>query len=128
MNDPHSTPVPAGRGVPAYSLNRLTEHEKARRWDQLIRHLGNPAIRDTSIRHLAAMRRATLILLASREELPDPLAAGLKAYMTTLNELYLEAHDGIAEVSETLDLLPTYITESMAGELCQTDTEDDYYL
>jgi hypothetical protein len=106
------------------SMNRLTQQEKARRWDQLITHLKDPRARDTRVRHLSAMRRAVLLLLAAREELPQGLAAELRAYRVTLDELHLEAIDSFADAEGVLNLLPTYVTESLAGELCQGDTDD----
>jgi hypothetical protein len=105
-------------------VNRLTEQEKARRWDRLITHLKDPRAKDTHVRHLSAMRRAVEMLLAAREELPECLVAELRAYKVTLDELHLEAIDGFAGVEGVLNLFPTYVTESLAGELCQGDTDD----
>ena len=104
--------------------NQLTQQEKANRWDELVARLKDPRIGNTYVRHLSAMRRAVNMLLAAREELPVGLVAELKSYMVTLDELYLEAFDGFAGVNGILDLLPTYVTESVAGELCQPETGD----
>jgi hypothetical protein len=105
-------------------MNELTRQEKARRWDLLITQLRNPRMKDTHVRHLSAMRRAVEMLLAAREELPDGLVAELRSYKVTLDELHLEAIDGFAGVEGVLNLLPSYVTESLAGQLCQGDTDD----
>jgi hypothetical protein len=86
---------------------RLSQQERANRWDELISHLKDPRIRNTHVRHLSAMRRAVNMLLSAREELPVGLVAELKSYVATLDELCLEAVDGFAGVSGILDLLPT---------------------
>lgn len=70
--------------------------KKAEKWDFLIELLKDPRIRDTGINHLRQMRQATLILLTAREELPETLAAKLRAYQVRLDALFLEAIDGIA--------------------------------
>jgi hypothetical protein len=57
--------------------------------------LRNPAIRDTHVHHLSAVRRAVYILLADQEALPPALVAELEAYKGTLDALYLEAADGL---------------------------------
>jgi hypothetical protein len=101
---------------------RLTEREKAKRWDDLISLLGQPEIRNLTVRHISKMRRATGMLLANREELPATLTAELVSYKSTLDELYLEAIDGFADVEGVINLLPTYVTESTVAELCQPDT------
>jgi hypothetical protein len=106
------------------SLNQLTEQEKARRWDRLIILLKDPRAKETGVRHLSAMRRAVMLLLSAREELSEGLVAELQAYMVTLDELHLEAIDGLADAEGVLNLFPTYVTESLAGELCQLDTDD----
>jgi hypothetical protein len=103
----------------------ITQREKADRWDYLLRLLGNPALHDSHIRHLSTMRRAVLFLLSSREELPPALVSELKAHMTTLDELYLEAADGYCDAEGVLNMIPLYITGSLVGELCQQDTSDD---
>jgi hypothetical protein len=43
-----------------------------------------------------------------------------------LDELYLEAADGFASLEGVLNFLPVFITASVAGELCQADTIDDF--
>ena len=98
------------------SKNQLTEAEKARRWDQLIGCLGQPGMRDSYIHHLSGARRAVYLLLAE-DTLPPALAAELGAYKVKLDALYLEAADGFAAIEGVLNLLPTYITETIAGEL-----------
>jgi hypothetical protein len=98
------------------SKNQLTEAEKARRWDDLIGYLQQPGMRDTYIHRLSGVRRAVYLLLAD-EGLPPVLAAELEAYRVKLDALYLEAADGFSAVEGVLNLLPTYITESVAGEL-----------
>jgi hypothetical protein len=107
------------------SKNQLTRQEKARRWDALIEALGQPQIRDTYIHHLTAARRAVILLLAEREELPPSLVVELKSYKVTLDALYLEVADGWAECEGILNLFPTYVTESIVGNLCQFDANDD---
>lgn len=103
----------------------ITQQQKAERWDRLLRLLSSPSIRDDSITHLSTMRRATLILLARREELPPTLVAELKAYKARLDALYLEAIDGFQDTEGVLNMLPAYIAGSIVGELCQPDTDDD---
>ena len=100
---------------------RLTEREKAERWDNLISLLEQPQIRNTTVRHLSALRRATGMLLANREELPAALTTELFSYKSTLDELYLEAVDGFADTEGVINLLPTYVTESTVAELCQPE-------
>lgn len=102
----------------------VSQQEKASKWDFLIRTLRRPDIKDTHIRHLSTMQRATAMLLAYREELPTTLAAELKSYKEALDGLYLEAIDGFTDLEGVLNLLPTYVTESIAGELCQPDGAD----
>jgi hypothetical protein len=99
----------------------VSQQKKAERWDSLMILLRSPEIRDTHVRHLSAKRRAAQMLLASREELPATLVTELKAYMVTLDELYLEAIDGFADIEGVLNLLPSFIIESTVGELCQPD-------
>jgi hypothetical protein len=103
----------------------LTQAEKAGRWDQLVGLL-KPGNRDNEIRHLNTMRRAVLILLAHREELPEALVVQLRSYRATLEGLYLEAADGWADTNLTglLNLLPLYGLGSLVGELCQGDEPD----
>jgi hypothetical protein len=103
----------------------ISQREKATRWDYLISMLRQPGIRDASVRHLSAMRRAVIMLLANREELPESLTAELKSYKTTLDELHLEAIDGYADVEGVINFLPTYVTESLVAEICQSDSTDD---
>ena len=103
----------------------ISQQEKARRWDSLICMLRRPEIRNTGVRQLSSQRRAVLMLLASREELPASLTAELKSYKATLDALYFEAIDGFAAVDGVINFLPTYITESLVGELCQPDSTDN---
>jgi hypothetical protein len=107
------------------SKNQLSQEEKARRWDDLITTLGQPQIRNTYIHHLTAVRRAVILLLAEREELPPPLVAELKSYKVTLDALYLEVADGWSDLEGILNLFPTYVTESIVGNICHFDTGDD---
>jgi hypothetical protein len=95
----------------------ISQQEKARRWDSLICMLGRPEIKDVSVWQLSSLRRAVMMLLARREELPASLTAELKSYKVTLDALYLEATDGFADVDGIINFLPTYITESLVGEL-----------
>jgi hypothetical protein len=106
------------------SKTQLTEQEKARRWDDLIQTLRQPGVRNTYVRHLSAVRRAVILLLAEREELPPALVAELKSYKVTLDGLHLEAIDGFADVDGVLNLLPAYVTESIVGNICHFDTDD----
>ena len=107
------------------SKTRLTQQEKASRWDDLIATLSQPGVRNAYVRHLSAVRRAVALLLAEREELPPGLVAELKSYKVTLDELHLEAIDGFADMDGVLNLLPTYVTESVVGSICHFDTDDD---
>jgi len=66
-----------------------------------------------------------MLLLARREELPPGLAAELRSYKVTLDELPLEASDGFADMDGVLNLLPTYVTESIVGDICHFDTDYD---
>jgi hypothetical protein len=99
------------------SKNQLTQAEKATRWDELIGYLQQPGMHDTYIHRLSGVRRAVYLLLAVQEALPPALVAELQAYRVKLDALYLEAADGFSAVEGVLNLLPTYITESVAGEL-----------
>jgi hypothetical protein len=103
----------------------ISQQEKAKRWDSLIRMLARPEIRDTGVRHLSSQRRAVMMLLSMREELPVSLTAELKSYKFTLDALYLEAIGGFESVDGIINFLPTYITESTVGELCQPDSTDN---
>jgi hypothetical protein len=103
------------------SKNQLTEREKARRWDELIGCLRQPGMRETYIHQLSGVRRAVYLLLAGHETLPPALVAELQAYRAKIDALYLEAADGFAAVEGVLNLIPTYITESIAGEIGQDD-------
>ena len=108
-----------------FSKNQLTQQEKASRWDELIDTLSHPTLRNTYIRHLTAVRRAVIMLLAEREELPPRLTDELKSYKVTLDELYLESIDGFADLDGVLNLFPTYVTESVMGTIGSHDTGDD---
>jgi hypothetical protein len=100
------------------------EKEKAQRWDHLVELLKSQSLRDTYVLHRSNLRRATLMLLASREELPDALVAELRAYRTRLDALYLEEKDGFQDTEGILNAIPTYIIGSLVGELSQPDTDD----
>ena len=102
-----------------------SQQEKADRWDRLIRLLQNPAIKDTYVWHLSAMCRAADMLLARREELPAALVAELTLYREKLEALRLEAIDGLNEAEGVLNFFPTYITESLVGQLRQRDSIDE---
>jgi hypothetical protein len=52
---------------------KISQKEKARRWDSLIRILSAPQVQDIHVRHLSSQRRAVFMLLASQEELPESL-------------------------------------------------------
>ena len=103
----------------------ISQQEKARRWDSLIAMLGRPEVRDVSAWQLSSLRRAVMMLLARREELPTSLTAELKSYKVTLDALHLEAIDGFAAVDGIINFMPMYITESLVGELCQPDSTDN---
>jgi hypothetical protein len=107
------------------SKNQLTQAEKAGRWDELIGCLQQPGMRDTYIHHLSGARRAVYLLPAGKEALPPALAAELEAYRVKLDALYLEAADGFSAIKGVLNLLPTYVTESVAGELSDDETWKD---
>lgn len=66
------------------------------------------------------MRLATLMLLAGREELPEALVSELRSYHARVDALFLEAVDGYR--GDGHDMLPTYITEMLVGELSQEMT------
>jgi hypothetical protein len=106
---------------PPLATHPMSQQEKANRWDRLIRLLQNPEIRDTYIWHLSTMRRAVEVLLARREELPPALVAELISYKVRLEALHLEAIDGFTGVEGVLNFFPTYVTESLVGQLCQGD-------
>jgi hypothetical protein len=99
----------------------VTQKEKASRWDHLIALLQRPEIRDTYIWRLATLQRAVNILLASREELPPALVAELVPYKEKLGMLRLDAIDGFDGTEGILNFFPTYVTESLIGQLCQKD-------
>jgi hypothetical protein len=107
---------------PHLATHPVSQQEKADRWDHLIRLLQNPEIRDTYIWHLSTMRRAVEILLARREELPPTLVNELIPYKARLEALHLEAIDGFTGVEGVLNFFPTYVTESLVGQLCQGDS------
>jgi hypothetical protein len=107
---------------PRLAAHPISLEEKADRWDHLIRLLQNPEIRDTYILHLSTMRRAVEILLARREELPSSLVDELVPYKARLEALHLEAIDGFTGVEGVLNFFPTYVTESLVGQLCQGDS------
>jgi hypothetical protein len=100
----------------------LDQQEKARRWDHLVELLKSPGLQDTYVFHLSKLRSATLMLLASREELPGTLAAELRAYQARLDALYLEAADGFTDLEGILNAIPAFAIGSVVGELSQPDT------
>ena len=108
------------------SKNQLSQGEKARRWDELIACLREPGLRDACIHSLSGVRRAVYLLLADQEALPPALVAELKAYRVKVDALYLEAADGFAAIEGVLNFIPTYVTESVAGEICQDDTGNEW--
>ena len=91
--------------------------EEAQRLDPLVELLKSQSLRDTHVLHLSNLRRATLILLASHEELPDALVAELRVYRAKLNELYLESRGGLPDTSGVLGAIPAHIIGSLAAEL-----------
>jgi hypothetical protein len=103
----------------------MSQREKAERWDHLVKLLESPNLRDDYVFHLSSLRRATLMLLACREELPDALVAELRAYRTRLDALYLEAKDGFDDTEGVLNAIPAYAIGSLVGELSQPDTDDE---
>jgi hypothetical protein len=123
-------PQPGRPGTPAATLSErqrpsVSQQEKAERWDTLIGILDRGSeLKNGTVRQLSALRRAVNLLLAVREELPPPLTSELRSYRATLDGLYLEAASGFEDAEGVLNLLPTYITESAARELCQADSED----
>ena len=110
-----------GAGAPALAARATSQREKARRWDQLIGLLQSPEIRDTYIWRLASLHRAVNMLLACREELPPALVAELIPYKEKLEALRLEAIDGFDDAEGVLNFFPTYVTESVVGQLRQGD-------
>ncbi len=100
----------------------LTQAEKADRWDHLVGLL-KPGFRDNYIIILNIMRRATLTLLARREELPEGLVTELKSYQAKLDGLWFEAADGWEDtnIRGLLNMLPLYGLGSLVGEICQGD-------
>ena len=103
------------------------EKEKAQRWDQLVKLLKSQSLQDTYVLHLSSLRRATLMLLASQEELPGALVAELRAYRARLDALYLEAEDGFQDAAGILNAIPAHVIGSLVGELNQPDTDDDLW-
>ena len=103
----------------------INDHDKAERWDHLLRLLSSPAVQDAQIFHLSNMRRATMILLASREELPEALARELSTYMARLDMLYMEAKGGFDDAQGVLNMINEYITGSLVAELRQADTFEE---
>jgi hypothetical protein len=61
------------------------------------------------------------MLLACEEELPTALVPELRSYKRMLEALRLEAIDGLDDAREVLNFFPTYVTESLVGQLCQGD-------
>lgn len=59
------------------------------------------------------------MLLACEEELPPALAAELKPYKEKPEALRLEATDGFDSTDGVLNFFPTYITDSLIGQLCR---------
>ena len=100
----------------------MGQREKAERWDRLVKLLESPSLQDDYVFHLSSLRRATLMLLARREELPDALVVELRSYRTRLDALYLEAIDGFADMEGILNAIPAYAIASLVGELSQPDT------
>jgi hypothetical protein len=107
--------------APSLTTISVSQQEKARKWDHLIRLLQRPEIRDTYIWQLASLHRAVNMLLARREELPPSLVEELMPYKEKLEALRLEAIDGFDGTQGVLNFLPTYVTESLVGQLCQGD-------
>jgi transcriptional regulator with XRE-family HTH domain len=97
------------------------EKEKARRWDHLVELLKSQSLQDTHVLHSSNLRRATLMLLASREELPGALVAELRAYQIRLDALYLEAKDGFQDTEGILNAISAHVIGSLVGELSQPD-------
>ena len=112
---------PQGTGPPSLAARPISQQEKASRWDRLIGLLQSPEIRDTYTWHLARLHRAANMLLACSEELPPALVAELKPYKEKLEALRLEAIDGFDGTEGVLNFFPTYITESLVGQLSQED-------
>jgi hypothetical protein len=110
-----------GAGAPSPATRPISQQEKAGRWDHLISLLQNPEIKDTYIWRLASLHRAVNMLLACEEELPPALAGELKAYKKKLEALRLEAIDGFDGMQGALNFFPTYVTESLVGQLRQGD-------
>jgi hypothetical protein len=100
----------------------MDQQEKAERWDHLVELLKSPGLQDTYVFHLSKLRRATLMLLASREELPVALVVELTAYRARLDALYLEAKDGFTDLEGILNAIPAHAIGSVVGELSQPDT------
>jgi hypothetical protein len=100
----------------------MDQQEKARRWDHLVELLKSPGLQDTYVFHLSKLRRATLMLLASPEELPGALATELNAYQARLDALYLEAADGFTDLEGILNAIPALAIGSAVGELSQPGT------
>jgi hypothetical protein len=100
----------------------MDQQEKAERWDHLVELLKSPGLQGAYVFHLSKLRRATLMLLASREELPAALVAELRAYRARLDALYLEAKDGFTDLEGILNAIPAFAIGSVVGELCQPDT------
>src|SRR5690349_16092380 len=106
----------------------MDQREKAERWDHLVGLLKSPVLRNDYVVHLSAHRRATSMLLASREELPETLVTELAAYQATLDALYLEAIDGFADVEGILNAIPACAIGSLVGELSQPEADDDPWI
>ena len=99
------------------------QQKKAENWDLLLAMLKTPGIRDDGINHLRRMRLATKMLLAAREELPKALVRELRSYRVRIDALFLEAVDGYR--GDGHDMLPTYITEMLVGQLGQENTDHE---
>jgi hypothetical protein len=112
---------PQGAGAPSPVTRPVTQREKAARWDHLTGLLQNPEIRDTYIWRLAGLHRAVDMLLACKEELPPALTRELMPYKEKLEALRLEAIDGFNGTPGILNFMPTYVTESLVGQLSQED-------
>ena len=72
----------------------------------------NDALAQVDRTHLERLKLAADILLSEHDAITDPLEVEL-----TIFRERVEAADGFAAIEGVLNLLPTYITETIAGEL-----------